>query len=72
MYRSPFTDHCEKTTPFKKKGNWRAGFVVWTIGNVLWIAVNLIGTPNIAQIVMFAAYALLNIDGLRRWKGGQK
>ena len=25
-YRSPFTQKCHQTTPFKKKGNWSAGY----------------------------------------------
>lgn len=25
-YRSPFTQKCHQTTPFKKKGNWAAGY----------------------------------------------
>ena len=48
---------------FKK----RAGFVVWFASNVLWVAVNLIGTPNWSQIAMFVVYMAFNVHGFLRW-----
>ena len=51
---------------FKKK----IGFIIWTIANVLWIIVNLIGSVNIPQIIMFSAYSVLNIWGYVKWNKG--
>ena len=51
---------------FKKK----IGFVIWTISNVLWIIVNLIGSVNIPQIIMFSVYSVLNIWGYVKWNKG--
>jgi len=46
----------------------RIGFVVWIVTNILWIVVNVIGVPNMAQIVLFSAYTLTCIYGLVNWK----
>lgn len=45
----------------------KMGFVVWAISNVLWIAVNLMGEPNVPQIAMFVVYTGFNIHGLISW-----
>lgn len=45
----------------------KIGFVVWAISNVLWIAVNLMGEPNVPQIAMFVVYTGFNIHGLISW-----
>jgi nicotinamide riboside transporter PnuC len=51
----------------------KSGFIVWTISNLLWIAVNFLGTPNIMQITMFVAYGCLNIIGFAQWsRKGEK
>lgn len=46
----------------------RMGFMVWIISNLLWIAVNLLGTPNWSQIAMFIVYIALNVQGMLKWK----
>lgn len=48
---------------FKK----RIGFPTWIISNFLWVLVNLIGTPNISQIIMYMVYIILNIQGYTKW-----
>ena len=37
----------------------KAGFIVWIASNVMWIVVNLMGTPNIPQIAMFMEVVLM-------------
>lgn len=49
---------------FKKK----IGFVIWTVSNIFWIAVNFLGTPNIPQVFMYIIYAMLNIQGFIIWR----
>lgn len=50
----------------------RIGFLVWIIGNVLWILVNVFGTFNVFMVIMYVLYAALNVDGWIRWKKIQK
>ena len=49
----------------------RMGFVIWTISNITWIVVNLLGETNWPQIFMFVVYAGLNTQGFVLW-GGKK
>ena len=46
----------------------RIGFFVWILSNVAWIAVNMMGTPNWSQIVMFVVYVALNVHGWIAWR----
>ena len=49
---------------FKKK----IGFVVWSLSNILWVAVNLLAEQtNWFQIAMFVVYMGLNIHGFIMW-----
>ena len=45
----------------------RIGFVLWFIGNVVWIAVNIIGTVNIPMVLMYVVYMIINIVGFIKW-----
>lgn len=45
----------------------RIGFVLWFIGNVVWIAVNFFGIPNIPMILMYVVYMVINIVGFIKW-----
>lgn len=45
----------------------RIGFVLWFIGNVVWIAVNFFGNPNIPMILMYVVYMVINIVGFIKW-----
>ena len=45
----------------------RIGFFVWILSNVAWIAVNMMGTPNWSQIVMFVVYIVFNVHGWIAW-----
>lgn len=53
---------------FRKK----LGFVIWTISNILWIAVNFLGTLNIPQVIMYLVYITLNIQGFIVWSRKDK
>ena len=46
----------------------RSGFTVWIVSNALWIIVNIVGTPNIPQILMYIVYSATNIYGFMNWK----
>ncbi|MDD4237841.1 MAG: nicotinamide mononucleotide transporter [Desulfotomaculaceae bacterium] len=47
------------------------GFIIWILGNVVWIYVDL-KTPGMApQIIMMVVYAALNIWGLIEWRKGR-
>lgn len=50
----------------------RIGFLVWIIGNILWILVNVFGTFNVFMVIMYVLYAALNVDGWIRWKKFRK
>ena len=45
----------------------KIGFLVWIVGNILWILVNVFGTFNIFMVIMYVLYAALNIDGWIKW-----
>lgn len=45
----------------------RVGFIVWIVSNILWILVNLVGTTNWCQVLMFIVYMCLNIQGWIVW-----
>jgi nicotinamide riboside transporter PnuC len=52
---------------YKKK----FGFIVWTLGNVVWIFVDVkIGLYS--QIIMMVFYAILNIWGYIEWNKNKK
>ena len=48
---------------YKKK----IGFIIWIISNVFWVAINILGTPNYPQIVMYLIYMGLNAQGYMNW-----
>ena len=50
----------------------KIGFLVWIVGNILWILVNVFGTFNIFMVIMYVLYAALNIDGWIKWSKIQK
>lgn len=43
------------------------GFYVWIISNVLWVIIALRGS-DMAQVVLFLCYAILNAHGIISWK----
>lgn len=45
----------------------RMGWLIWLIGNVVWIAVNFIGTMNIPMVLMYVVYMIINIVGFIKW-----
>lgn len=45
----------------------KSAFPIWIISNLLWIAVNILGTFNLANVVMYIIYTLMNIHGLIVW-----
>lgn len=46
----------------------RIGWLIWLIGNVVWIAVNFLGNPNIPMVLMYMVYMIINIIGFMKWK----
>ena len=53
---------------FRKK----FGFIIWTLSNIVWILVNFLGTMNIPQVVMYAVYMVLNMQGFIVWSKKDK
>ena len=49
----------------------KSAFYVWAISNLLWIAVNVIGTFNIANVVMYIVYTIMNVHGIYKWNKGE-
>ncbi len=47
----------------KKKSGWLA----WIVGNILWIAVNIIDTMNVPMVVMYCVYMVINVIGFIKW-----
>lgn len=45
----------------------RIGWLMWLIGNVVWIAVNFIGTLNIPMVLMYVVYMIINVIGFVKW-----
>ena len=45
----------------------RMGWLMWLIGNVVWIAVNFLGNPNIPMVLMYVVYMVINIVGFIKW-----
>lgn len=45
----------------------RIGWLMWLIGNVVWIAVNFIGTMNIPMVLMYVVYMIINVIGFVKW-----
>lgn len=45
----------------------RAGYIIWIIGNILWIVINYIDHMNVSQVVMYIIYLILNIQGFIKW-----
>jgi nicotinamide riboside transporter PnuC len=46
----------------------RMGWLMWLIGNVVWIAVNFLGNLNIPMVLMYVVYMIINIIGFMKWK----
>lgn len=49
---------------FKKKSGW----IVWILGNLLWILINFLGTLNVPMVIMYLVYIVINIMGFIEWK----
>lgn len=49
---------------FKKKSGW----IVWILGNLLWILINFLGTLNVPMVIMYLVYIIINIMGFIEWK----
>ena len=47
----------------------RIGWIAWIVGNILWIAVNIIGVFNLPMVLMYIAYFIINLGGFIKWKG---
>lgn len=47
----------------KKKSGW----LVWILGNILWILYNWLGTWNWPMVIMYFIYFVINIAGFVNW-----
>ena len=45
----------------------RVGWVIWIIGNILWILYNFISKFNAPMVIMYLVYAIINIIGFIKW-----
>lgn len=45
----------------------RIGWLMWLVGNVVWIAVNFLGTLNIPMVLMYMVYMIINVIGFIKW-----
>ena len=43
------------------------GFIVWTLGDIVWIFIEFMFGVNWFRFMMFFTYILVNIDGYRKW-----
>lgn len=48
----------------KKKSGW----LVWILGNILWIVYNFLSEFNLPMVIMYIVYAIINVCGFVRWK----
>lgn len=46
----------------------RIGWFMWILGNIAWIAVNIIGTFNLPMVIMYVVYFIINVAGYIKWK----
>lgn len=46
----------------------RVGWIAWIVGNLLWIAVNILGAFNLPMVIMYLVYLVVNLVGFIRWK----
>lgn len=46
----------------------RMGWLMWILGNIAWIAVNIIGTFNLPMVIMYVVYFIINVAGFIKWK----
>ena len=46
----------------------RLGFVIWSIGDVLWIIIEFVCGINWFRFMMFFTYIIVNVDGYLKWK----
>lgn len=46
----------------------RMGWLMWILGNIAWIAVNIIGTFNLPMVIMYIVYFIINVAGFIKWK----
>lgn len=47
----------------KKKSGW----LIWILGNILWIVYNFLSEFNLPMVLMYLVYGVLNIIGFVRW-----
>ena len=47
----------------KKKSGW----LVWILGNILWIVYNFLSEFNFPMVIMYIVYAVINVCGFVKW-----
>lgn len=46
----------------------RSGWIVWIVGNILWIVYNFLSEFNLPMVTMYIVYAIINVCGFVKWK----
>ena len=46
----------------------RSGWLVWILGNIVWILINFLSVMNVPMVLMYVVYFILNIIGYINWK----
>lgn len=46
----------------------RMGWLLWIFGNIAWILVNIFGPFNLAMVIMYVVYFIINLIGFLKWK----
>ena len=46
----------------------RIGWLMWIVGNILWILVNFLGEMNVPMVLMYCVYMIINVVGFVKWK----
>lgn len=46
----------------------RMGWLMWILGNIAWIAVNIVGPFNLPMVIMYVVYFIINVAGYVKWK----
>lgn len=45
----------------------RIGWIIWILGNISWILVNILGNFNLPMVVMYIVYFIINLVGYIKW-----
>ena len=46
----------------------RIGWLIWILGNILWIIENFLSEFNLPMVLMYVAYFIINLAGFIKWR----